>query len=305
MKKTRNKFLGVFLAFCMLFTMMQAMTFVVGAATANTVSFDANGGTGTMADEDVESGSYILPECTFTPPTGMQFKQWSVMLPTGAQSPAAAGTVYNLTGSIRLIAQWEVSTTYTVSFEANGGTGTMNSVTVTTNTYILPECGFTAPAGKQFKEWHIIYVNGNPTNEAAGTVQPMSGDIFLSPVWEDITTYTVDFDANGGTGTMNPVTVTTAKYTLPACAFTAPAGKQFKEWKVLPVNGNPMLHNAGYEFPMTGNITLVAQWEDAPAPIITSPKTGDNSNVALWISLMFASAVTLIGTLAYAKKKRV
>ena len=39
------------------------------------------------------------------------------------------------------------------------------------------------------------------------------------------TTYTVSFDANGGTGTMADVTGVTSSYTLPACTFTAPAGQ--------------------------------------------------------------------------------
>ena len=41
-------------------------------------------------------------------------------------------------------------------------------------------------------------------------------------------TYTVSFDANGGTGTMADVTGVTSSYTLPACTFTAPSDKQFK-----------------------------------------------------------------------------
>ena len=46
-----------------------------------------------------------------------------------------------------------------------------------------------------------------------------------------VATYTVSFNANGGTGTMADVTgVPAGAYTLPANGFTAPAGKQFKGW---------------------------------------------------------------------------
>lgn len=41
-------------------------------------------------------------------------------------------------------------------------------------------------------------------------------------------TYTVSFNANGGTGTMSDVTGISGSYTLPSCTFTAPSGKQFK-----------------------------------------------------------------------------
>ena len=44
-------------------------------------------------------------------------------------------------------------------------------------------------------------------------------------------TMDVSFEANGGEGTMEPKTVATGReYTLPACTFTAPEGKEFKGW---------------------------------------------------------------------------
>ncbi len=41
------------------------------------ISFDANGGSGTMADVNVAAGDKLtLPECTFTPPEGKVFDKW-------------------------------------------------------------------------------------------------------------------------------------------------------------------------------------------------------------------------------------
>lgn len=46
--------------------------------------------------------------------------------------------------------------TYTVSFDANGGGGTMESVQVEANSnYVLPACTFTAPTGKEFDAWQV------------------------------------------------------------------------------------------------------------------------------------------------------
>lgn len=43
-----------------------------------TIKFNANGGTGTMADVKKNKGEkYTLPECTFTAPGGKKFKGWS------------------------------------------------------------------------------------------------------------------------------------------------------------------------------------------------------------------------------------
>lgn len=44
--------------------------------------------------------------------------------------------------------------------------------------------------------------------------------------------------------------------------------------------------------------------EDAE-PDTTSPKTGDSSNMLLWVSLLFVSGFGIIGTTVYSKKKRV
>ncbi|MFQ7231225.1 MAG: InlB B-repeat-containing protein [Blautia wexlerae] len=44
----------------------------------------------------------------------------------------------------------------TITFNASGGSGSMDSVTVNAGTiYILPACGFTAPADQEFKAWEI------------------------------------------------------------------------------------------------------------------------------------------------------
>ncbi|MDO4536774.1 MAG: InlB B-repeat-containing protein, partial [Coriobacteriales bacterium] len=47
-----------------------------------TISFDANGGSGTMDPITVNSGeSFVLPECTFTPPEGKVFNSWNLGKP--------------------------------------------------------------------------------------------------------------------------------------------------------------------------------------------------------------------------------
>ena len=75
-----------------------------------------------------------------------------------------------------------------------------------------------------------------------------------------VTTYTVRFNANGGTGTMADVTGVSGEYTLPANGFTAPAGKQFKGWST----GATGAVIAGTTYNVTGDVTLYAIWEDKP-----------------------------------------
>ena len=80
------------------------------------------------------------------------------------------------------------------------------------------------------------------------------------------TTYTVSFDANGGTGTMADVTDVSGEYTLPANGFTAPDGKQFKAWSVGGVE-----KAVGDTINVNANTTVTAIWKDAPVtPAINS-----------------------------------
>ena len=95
------------------------------------------------------------------------------------------------------------------------------------------------------------------------------------------TTYTVSFDANGGTGTMADVTGVSGKYTLPANGFTAPDGKHFKCWSV---DGSEKA--AGDKITVTANTTVTAVWEDISVVTYTVSGTAtsfgsDTDNVIL------------------------
>jgi hypothetical protein len=67
------------------------------------VSFDANGGSGSMEDELVPSGSYYtLPACGFKAPSGERFAYWTVG--SGQYQPEEAVMV---TSSVKAVACWE------------------------------------------------------------------------------------------------------------------------------------------------------------------------------------------------------
>ena len=71
---------------------------------------------------------------------------------------------------------------YTVTFNANGGTGTMDAVENLYGTFTIPENGFTAPEGKQFKGWAYA-ADGEIISETSFDVHK---DIILYAIWEDI-----------------------------------------------------------------------------------------------------------------------
>ncbi|AGI48150.1 hypothetical protein TALC_01162 [Thermoplasmatales archaeon BRNA1] len=151
---------------------------------------------------------------------------------------------------------------HTISFNANGGTGTMANVENTTGSYTLPANGFTAPANKAFKCWSVGGVEKN-----VGDVITVTQNVEVTAVWQDSSspapaqTFTVTFDANGGTGEMAPVADVSGEYTLPANGFTAPAEKTFKCWSV----GDAQF-KVGEKINVAANVTVKAVWKDVPAP---------------------------------------
>ena len=77
-------------------------------------------------------------------------------------------------------------TTYTVSFNANGGKGAMADVTgVSAGAYTLPANGFTAPDGKRFVGWATSA--GGTATPAGGTIT-VSANVTLYAIWEDVPT---------------------------------------------------------------------------------------------------------------------
>ena len=145
-----------------------------------TISFDPNGGTGTMKPMKVKSGeNFTLPECTFTPPEGREFAGW--LAKNGTVYPAG-DIAFSTTDSV-LKATWkdkEVAEV-TISFDPNGGTGTMQPVRIKAGVdFTLPECTFTPPAGKEFAGW--LAPNGKVF--AAGASVHDYNDCVLKATWK-------------------------------------------------------------------------------------------------------------------------
>ena len=119
----------------------------------------------------------------------------------------------------------------TITFNAGGGSGSMDSVTVKAGTnYILPECGFTAPADQEFKAWEI-----GGTEYKVRDSYTVNGDIEIKALWKNSvitpTTYNVTVNNDGnGTASANPSTAEA----LTEITLTAKAnrGYHFKEWQV-------------------------------------------------------------------------
>ena len=215
-----------------------------------TVTFDSNGGSAVTA-QNIEAGQKATKP---TDPTksGYDFKGWTLN-----------GSAYDfntaVNGDITLVATWEqqqvVPTVYTVTFDSNGGSAvTAQNIEAGQK---ATEPADPTKSGYDFKGWTL---NGS----AYDFNTAVNGDITLVATWEQQqvvpTTYTVSFAANGGTGTMADVTGISGEYTLPANGFTAPDGKQFKAWSVGGAE-----KAVGDKITVTADTTVTAVWETIPA----------------------------------------
>ena len=240
-----------------------------------TISFDPNGGTGTMKPMRVKAGvGYTLPECTFTPPEGKEFAGWLAV--NGNVYPAGHDVFSTYDQSLKATWKDKEVTEVTISFDPNGGTGTMQPMKVKSGeNFTLPECTFTPPEGKEFAGW--LTVDG--TVYPAGNVVTFSIDQTLKATWKDkeVTEVTITFDPNGGTGTMQPMKVKSGEnFTLPECTYTPPEGKEFAGW--LAENGN--VYPAGNVATFSIDQTLKATWKDKAEVDVTEMFTDVTKNWA-------------------------
>ena len=146
-----------------------------------TISFDPNGGTGTMKPMRVKAGvGYTLPECTFTPPEGKEFAGWLAV--NGNVYPAGHDVFSTYDQSLKATWKDKEAAEITISFDPNGGTGTMQPMKVKSGEkFKLPKCTFTPPEGKEFAGW--LAKNGKVY--PAGEVVTFSIDQSLKATWKD------------------------------------------------------------------------------------------------------------------------
>ena len=169
----------------------------------------------------------------------------------------------------------------TITFNAGGGSGSMDSVTVNAGTiYILPACGFTAPADQEVKAWEI-----GGTEYKVGDSYTVLVDTEIKALWKNSvitpTTYTVTV-SNDGNGTASASHAKAAAGTEITLTATPQIGYHFKEWQVESPAGLVITTN---KFTMPdGNVDVKAIFEkDAPpAPtefIVTFDGNGGTPSV--------------------------
>ncbi len=188
----------------------------------------------------------------------------------------------NITNDHTITAIFSPASSYTVTYNSNGGSGNMEQQTFTegiaqnlaTNTFTR--------TGYTFKEWNTN-LSGTGTSYGNGVSYIATENVTLYAQWTPIN-YTITYNLDGGTVSGNPTTYTIED----AITLVNPTkdGYNFTGWT--GSNGTTPSTTVTIAKGSTGDRTYTANWESAwvgwNKPVLTAGLTPVNWNGSSWVS---------------------
>lgn len=244
-----------------------------------TIKYSAGGGSGSMNDTAMTYGTAKTLSANQFTRNGYTFSGWS---DSDGKSYSAEQSVNNLTatdkGTVTMTAKWKPNT-YSVSFNANGGNGSMSSESMTYDAAKALTTNSFTRAHYNFTGWNTK-ADGSGTSYAdKASVKNLTATngatVTLYAKWTP-NTYTVKFNANGGTGTMTDegMTYDSAK-TLTGNTLTR-KGYTFTGWNTkADGTGTAYADKASVKnLAASGTVTLYAQWKIQSHTLTVDPNGG-------------------------------
>ena len=234
-----------------------------------TLTYNNNGGSGAPSAQSATvynaTTSYKFT-LSSTKPTrsGYAFLGWSTSSGASSASYSAGGTV-TLSSNTTLYAVWKINT-YTVSYNANGGSGAPSNQTKTHGQTLTLSSTKPTRTGYSFQGWatsstgSVAYVAGaSYTANSAAT---------LYAVWK-INTYTVSYNANGGTGAPAAQTKTYGQTLTLSSTKPTRTNYTFQGWATSSTGA--VSYASGGSYTTNSAITLYAVWKLAyTKPVISN-----------------------------------
>ena len=220
-----------------------------------TVSYNANGGSGAPSSQTKTYGVTLTLTSTKPTRTGYTFIGWSTSS-TATSATYTAGSSYTSNSSVTLYAVWSVNT-YTVSYSANGGSGAPSSQTKTYGTTLTLSSTKPTRTGYTFLGWSTSSSATSATYTAGGSYTSNSS-VTLYAVWK-VNTYTVSYNANGGSGAPSSQTKTYGVTLTLASTKPTRTGYTFKGW-AKSSTATSATYSAGGSYTSNSSTTLYAVW---------------------------------------------
>lgn len=224
-----------------------------------TIRYDANGGTGAPASQTKTYGVPLTLSAVKPTRAGYEFLGWSTD-PMTMLTNYAPGERYTDEASITLYAVWRyVPKTYTVSYDANGGGNTPASQTKTEDVTLTLTSTIPTRYGYTFKGW-ATSSSATSADYQAGGRYTVNESVTLYAVWE-INTYTVSFDANGGSNAPNPQKKTHGQNLILTVAIPTRANHVFLGWAT-DSTSKSVGYAPGATYTAEEDVTLYAVWQE-------------------------------------------
>lgn len=245
--------------------------------TTYTATFYANGGTfsdgSTTWSKTIYSGAtnyYSQMGIPTLTKSGCTADGWHDGSPTGTVYRQYFGT----NGNQSFYANWNCSssgggtgggenptpTTYTVKYDANGGTGAPSNQTKKQGESLTISTAKPTKTGYTFTSWNTKK-DGTGTKYDIGASYTTDSDVTLYAQYKENTiTYTVKYDANGGTGAPSNQTKTKGKELVLSTTVPTKEGYKFVNWNTKK-DGTGTSYNAGSKYTTEASVTLYAQYE--------------------------------------------
>lgn len=240
-------------------TVTEAMDLYACWADASTVTFDNDGKTSTVqAPTGAPIGSTLIPSEGVK--KGYQFDGWF-----HDDTKLTAETV--ITEDITFTAKW-TPITYTIAFNADGGEGTMDSITATYDQEVtLPACTFTR-AGYDFGGWSEYKGSSSGSMTAKNLTSTQGATVTLFATWkgQDVPV-TINLNYEGSTPiyrtcivgeNYNFIRLEDGSSKFSAIEDPARTGWKFVGWYDAAEGGNEITNQ--YKFTDTTPMTLYAHW---------------------------------------------
>ena len=239
----------------------------------STVQYNANGGSGAPASYVKEDRgdpgqiTYCYVPVSYTVPTkaGHTFKYWSCVIYDVERHFVGGDEVpfqyswngYDKYDTKTLVAQWQTDT-YTVSFDANGGTGAPAAQTKTHGTNLTLSSTVPTRTGYTFVGWNTKS-DGSGVGYSPGGTYSANAGVILYAIWARLT-YTITFNANEGENAPAAQTKTYGIDLTLTDSEPTREGYAFVGWATsnTAVSAD---YQPGDTYSAEGNATLYAVWQ--------------------------------------------
>lgn len=152
----------------------------ISATESHTVSYNANGGSGAPSSQTKWYGTVLTLSSTKPTRTGYSFQGWATS--SSGSVAYAAGGQYGLDQNVTLYAVWKANT-YTVSYNANGGSGAPGNQTKTYGVTLKLSTTKPTRTNYNFKGWGTS-AGSTTVAYASGASYTANASITLYAVWE-------------------------------------------------------------------------------------------------------------------------